>query len=368
MGDWNHFDAPNATHVTHNTVVNSRWVNGWEILQMHIAPNALYNSSARFDAPKCDEDTRVKVTDEIMGFIKNLTRNPDGCAHRSPVRESSSTFPYVILIDGLDECKDEPDTTTNLERVEMKYRAEDRKAELLSAIKNYLLNYDLPFRVFIASRPELPICTALGAGGSLHRLAYHIQLSDQYDATEDMRRYLRRRFQDIGLRIGQPDWFTESNIETLLQAGSGQFVSVATVFKYVSERRASPVHMLKTVLNWIPGQVTRPFEALDMLYTNILSNAKETYEAVDAYKLHSLPDKEKDMSASEKCLRTAIAQLDYLKRAVAIDDEILDFTHKGGWHKIDMVLSKPSVFSIIFSNDWGQLSDWMSDLGSVADD
>ncbi|KAJ2935232.1 hypothetical protein H1R20_g1862, partial [Candolleomyces eurysporus] len=64
-----------------------------------------------------------------------------------------STFPYVIFIDGLDECKDEPDTTTNLERVEMKYRAEDRQAELLSAIKNSLLNYDLPFRVFIASRP-----------------------------------------------------------------------------------------------------------------------------------------------------------------------------------------------------------------------
>ncbi|RXW15599.1 hypothetical protein EST38_g10256 [Candolleomyces aberdarensis] len=383
MGDLNYIDAPNATHVnkthvTNNTVVTSGSINGWEILQKHVASNALHNSSARYDAPKCDEDTRVEVTDEIMGFIEDREHpqqllcmtgaagsgksalqqtvaircakgNILGAAYfifagdssrntastiiptiayqlglKHPLLQHSiasavehdplvfsqsletqmdvlivrpfeslrrseeydiSTFPYVILIDGLDECQDEPDTTTNLGRVEMKYRAEDRQAELLSTIKNSLLNHDLPFRIFIASRPELPIRTALGAGGSLHRLAYHIQLSDQYDATEDMRRYLRRRFQDIGLRINQPNWFTEGNIETLVQAGSGQFVYVATVFKYVSERRASPAHRLKTVLNWTAdqGQLTKPFEALDILYTSILLNAKEAYEAVDTH-------------------------------------------------------------------------------------
>ena len=51
----------------------------------------------------------------------------------------------------------------------------------------------------------------------------------------------------------------------------------------MSERRASPVQRLKTVLNWTPEQATRPFEALDALYTNILLNAKEAYEAVDAH-------------------------------------------------------------------------------------
>ncbi|RXW17514.1 hypothetical protein EST38_g8339 [Candolleomyces aberdarensis] len=542
MGDLNYIDAPNATHVnkTHvanNTVVTSGLINGWEILQKHIAPNALHNSSARYDAPKCDEDTRVEVTGEIMEFIKDhghpkqllcmtgaagagksalqqtiakccAEDNILGAAYfisaADPSRNKASTivltiayqlgsnhptlqhfvaaaverdplifsrslktqmdvlvvrpfeslrrsqeydvsiFPYAILIDGLDECQDEPDEpgiATNLGRVEIKHKGEDRQAELLSAIKNSLLKNDLPFRIFIASRPEWAIHTALGPTGSLHGLSYLIQLSDQYDATEDMRRYLRRRFQDIGLRIGQPDWFTESSIETLVQAGSGQFVYVATVFKYVSERRASPVHMLKTVLNWKPEQATRPFEALDTLYTNILSNAKKAYEAVDAHsgrdflllfrtfhmdasnaliipdpsylslllnlesgaleiltldlrslvyfkdnelgtnmlneyhksfsdfvnkesrakdlfvpesrvythlakfgmqfiiessEFHSLPDYSGDMSVSEECLLAAIKLLEYLHDAVAIDDEIVDFTHKGGWHKIDM--------------------------------
>ncbi|KAJ2935784.1 hypothetical protein H1R20_g1312, partial [Candolleomyces eurysporus] len=541
---------------------------GWKLLRERTAPNALYNSSAQYDAPKCDEDTRVEVTRELMEWIEDrdgpqcllcmtgaagsgksalqqtvaercAKGNILGAAYfisagdpsrntastiiptiayqlglKHPILQCSiagavkhdplifsqsletqmdvlvvrpfeslqrseeydiSTFPHAILIDGLDECQGEPDTTTDLRRVELKYRAEDRQAELLSAIKNSLLNNDLPFRIFIASRPELPIRTALGPTGSLPRLAYHIQLSDQYDATEDMRRYLRRRFQDIGLRIGQPDWFTEGNIETLVQAGSGQFVYVATVFKYVSERRALPAHRLKTVLNWTPdqGQVTKPFEALDILYTSILLNAKEAYEAVDTHsghdfllllkvfhmkatgafdlfhhhhiyellnlennlldvlaldlhslvyleedepgtmelnmyhksfsdfmyeesrakdlfvpysriythiakcctqrilespELHPLPDKRKGMSVSEKCLITAITELDCLKWAVAIDDEIVDFTHKGGWHKIDMILSKPSGFGNIFSNDWDWASIWVNSLVDTADD
>ncbi|KAJ2924145.1 hypothetical protein H1R20_g12945, partial [Candolleomyces eurysporus] len=309
--------------------------------------------------------------------------------------------------------------------------------------------------------------------GSLHGLAYHIQLSDQYDATEDMRRYLRRRFQDIGLKIGQPNWFTKGNIERLVQAGSGQFVYVATVFKYMSERRGSPAHRLKTVLNWTAdqGQVTKPFEALNMLYTSILLNAKEAYEAFDTHSghnlllllkafhmrargdllichpyhihvllnlendaleiltldLHSLVclkeeelgimeltmyhksffkfmDKEsptkdlfvsdpcafmhlakcciqriiespelhsyelEDMSVSEQRLITAITELDYLASAIGIDNEIVDFTHKGGWQKIDMVLSKPLGFGHIFKDHWDDAFDWINFLGHSADD
>jgi hypothetical protein len=116
-------------------------------------------------------------------------------------------------------------------------------------------------------------------------MAYHIQLSDKYDATADMRRYLQRRFKDIGLRLNDPKWFSENDIETLVQAGSGQFIYVATVYKYISKPRASPAARLKIVLTWTPreGQATRPFEVLDKLYTNILFDAKNAYEAVDSH-------------------------------------------------------------------------------------
>jgi hypothetical protein len=116
-------------------------------------------------------------------------------------------------------------------------------------------------------------------------MAYHIQLSDKYDASADMRRYLQRRFEAIGLRINNPNWFSAGDVETLVEAGSGQFIYVATVYKFVSQRRASPAARLNVVLTWTPraGQAAKPFETLDMLYYNILLAAKNTYEAVDTH-------------------------------------------------------------------------------------
>jgi hypothetical protein len=196
-----------------------------------------------------------------------------------------STFPYVVLIDGLDECKCETRDTSNPTHLDVgdRCRAEDRQAELLAAIKRCVLDNDLPFRFLVASRPEWAIRTALEPGGHLHQVAYHIQLSDKYDASADMYRYLRRRFEAIGLRIGSPQWFTEANINTLIEGASGQFIYVATVYKYISERRAFPEERLKLVLSWKPHgcQRARPFETLDNIYTNILLAAKDAYEAVD---------------------------------------------------------------------------------------
>ncbi|KAJ2920883.1 hypothetical protein H1R20_g16209, partial [Candolleomyces eurysporus] len=322
MGDIQYFEASNVI-VNAGGGAADKSIDGWEIVLKNTAPNALYNSSARYDAPKCDEDTRVEVTSEIMAWLEDRgapqrllcmtgAAGSGKSALQQTVAEKCSkgalkqqiksmedpfilsqsleaqmvalivdplrrlrdlgvnvcSLPYAILIDGLDECKEE-----------------DRQAELLTAIRRCLLADDLPFRIFIASRPEWAIRTALEPGGHLHEMAYHIQLSDKYDASADMRRYLRRRFEDIGLRIGDSKWFTEGDIETLVRAASGQFIYVATVYKYISERRASPAERLKIVLTWTPhkGQAARPFEALDTLYTNILLNAKKAYEAVDSH-------------------------------------------------------------------------------------
>ncbi|KAJ2932163.1 hypothetical protein H1R20_g4928, partial [Candolleomyces eurysporus] len=357
-----------------------RSIDGWDLLLKKIAPNALPDSSTRYDAPKCDEDTRVEVTGEIMDWVQDRkpvqrllcmtgaagagksalqqtiaercigsdilsaafffsstdpTRNTAsaivatiayqiGLKHllfqdsivaavkhdplifsrsiqsqmealivrpfkslRGSGQVDMNTFPYAILIDGLDECNGNTSGTLIPIHVDTDVRrqAEDQQAELLDAIQHCILDNELPFRVFIASRPEWAIRTALEPGGRLHQVAYHIRLSDEYDASGDMCRYLQRRFEVIGIRMGNPQWFTEENIKDLVEAASGQFVYVATVFKYISERRTSPAERLRTVLNWTPhvGQTTRPFESLDRLYTNILLNAKNAYEAIDTH-------------------------------------------------------------------------------------
>ncbi|RXW17384.1 hypothetical protein EST38_g8474 [Candolleomyces aberdarensis] len=371
-GDIQYFEASNMTVNTGG----EKSVDGWELLLKNIAPNALHDSSARYDAPKCDEDTRVEVTGEIMDWIQDrkpaqrllcmtgaagagksalqqtiaerCTKSDDllasfffssadhtrntashvvatiayqiGLKHsliqsaivaavkHDPLIFSRSlksqmedlivrpfenlrrsnqlnidTFPCAILIDGLDECSGNPSSISD--PTDDRREAEGRQAELLAAIKHCFLDNDLPFRVFIASRPEWAIRTALETGGYLHQVAYQIRLSDEYDASGDMRRYLQRRFNAIVVRNGKSRWFTEDDIEALVEAASGQFVYVATVFKYISERRGSPAERLKAVLGWTPqtGPKTRPFEALDRLYAQILLNAKNAYEAVDTH-------------------------------------------------------------------------------------
>jgi hypothetical protein len=165
--------------------------------------------------------------------------------------------PSVLLIDGLDACEEE-----------------GRQTELLEALVECLLVDELPFRVFIASRPERPIRSALNR---LHHLIYHIRLSDQYDATEDIRKYLLGNLQGLGLRL------TEDDIDVLVRAASGQFIYAAMVVKYISEPRCPHKRRLAVVLKSTPNvdQSDQPLEALDTLYTKILSTAKSKYEAAN---------------------------------------------------------------------------------------
>ncbi|KAJ2926398.1 hypothetical protein H1R20_g10699, partial [Candolleomyces eurysporus] len=359
MGNIQYLDAPNAQTITLHATgsAHGNSIDGWDLLLKHTAPNALHNSDARYDPPKCDEDTRVEVIGEIVGWIndrespqrllcmtgaagagksalqqtiaeicagsntlaaafffsaidptrntvssvvptiafqlgssnptlrqfigatiaqdsfifqKSLQAQMDALVVR-PIKylQNRTTVPYVILIDGLDECKEEK-----------------RQAALLTAIRQCLLSTDLSFRIFIASRPEWAIHTALQPDGDLHAMAYHIQLSDEYDATNDIRRYLWRNLESIGRRSGNPEWFTREDVETLVNAASGMFIYAATVVKYLSDPRSSPVERLKVILTWTPRthQYAEPFEALDILYSNILSVAKEAYEAIDTHR------------------------------------------------------------------------------------
>jgi hypothetical protein len=61
----------------------------------------------------------------------------------------------------------------------------------------------------------------------------------------------------------------------------------------------------------------------------------------------------------------AICCLDYYSPEANIDDEVVGFTHKGGWDKIDTVLCKHPDFDIIFG-DWQVAMCWARNLVGVA--
>ncbi|KAJ3521841.1 hypothetical protein NMY22_g12146 [Coprinellus aureogranulatus] len=212
------------------------------------------------------------------------------------------SLPYAILIDGLDECV-----------------GEKRQAELLEVIRKGFLDRPwIPFRIFIASRPEWAIRTALEPHGNLNAMSDHLRLSDMFDATADIRRTLRRRLREIGDRSSDPrarspSWPSQGDVESLVSAASGQYIYADAILRYVADRYCSPVERLQIVLTWRPSadQFTRPFAALDLLYTNILVTAKNAYESVDtnakrnflvlfnAYRVHM----ERDLQYVQKAFR-----------------------------------------------------------------
>ncbi|KAF6749702.1 hypothetical protein DFP72DRAFT_535173 [Ephemerocybe angulata] len=332
---------------------------GWDLLVSKTAHTALYDSAARFDPPKCDEDTRVEVISEIMSWIQSrddpkrllYLTGPAGAgksaiqqtvaekcsslgilaasfvfaaadesrndalpvvatlayqlALASPILRSAistaisndphifnrsikkqmmtlivnpaqrhraafetDALPFAILIDGLDECI-----------------KEERQEELLSAIDECLLKGDSPFRLFIASRPELVIYNALQPAGFLFQSTLRIDLNEDYNPDSDIERYFQRRFWEIVLRSTDPrittSWPGQDIMTKLIMYASGQFIYAATVIRYLQEPRGSPVDRLETVLSSAPTSRLNPLATLDALYRQILTKARENYSAVN---------------------------------------------------------------------------------------
>ncbi|RXW20396.1 hypothetical protein EST38_g5448 [Candolleomyces aberdarensis] len=342
----------------HNTRINTTVLRNGSphdalaILLANSAPSATYNSKDRsFDTPKCDEDTRVGLIEEIVNWAESdevpskllcmtgsagsgksalaqtisetcaetrlgasfffsvidpLRNNPDRfvaslayqisrsmeeaethilrAVEKDPaifkmsmetqaevllinpvlnaIRRWRSKRHWIIIVDGLDECK-----------------GEDHQAQVIRVLHT-CVDKGLPFRIFLTSRPEYAIRSALASTGGLSG-AYHIILNE-HDATADIRLYLRRRLREMGRSNGDSHWPSEDLLEILVQGASGQFIYATTLLKFVGDHRRSPFSRLQIVIDWIsnsPNKRSRnPFASLDALYTNILSAAQTAYQ------------------------------------------------------------------------------------------
>ncbi|PPQ90957.1 hypothetical protein CVT25_015683 [Psilocybe cyanescens] len=144
---------------------------------------------------------------------------------------SGKSFPRLIIIDGLDECKEYHLTTS--------------------------------FSV-------TPLCT----------LTFRLALNDTYEPDKDIRLYLIDSFRDIRkthiMRAHLPDsWPSEEDIAELVAKLSGQFIYAATVIRYVSSLRYNPLSRLKVIQGLLQVKDDRPYAQLDTLYINILSEVED---------------------------------------------------------------------------------------------
>ncbi|KAF9544751.1 hypothetical protein CPC08DRAFT_730230 [Agrocybe pediades] len=379
-----------------------------DILAEAVAPNALHDSGASFDKPKCHPRTRVKVREIIMRWIlgddkngqetgkqfmwlngaagcgksaiaqstvescieqglplasfffskSDSTRNHTGplvatlayqlyCAfrgtevqknilsaieedplifkktlqkqftsliiqplmtHFSKNQSSQHQVPFLIVIDGLDECPD----------------CNAQKA-ILTGLTESLRSSNLPIPIFVASRPEQDIKLSFS---SKYLKDIHTPLSldireARDDANSDIELYLFDRFAEIkddfdnrttGRKLAR-DWPGDEIIETLVRKSSQQFIYAATVIRYVESTH-------------------HPFAELDSLYAMILESALDMEKVLHVLSLHLVdldiccPIIEKLLSYDESEVETLFCDMGALVQVYKHKDQIyLRFLH-----------------------------------------
>ena len=174
----------------------------------------------------------------------------DAFRHLSPLPQR----PYLVIIDGLDECHD---TAT--------------QQLILRLLCETITVHKLPLRFLIGSRPESHIRDSFDQE-SLYTITRRVILDETFNPGRDIRVFLRSGFAKICAKnpilshVEHP-WPKEGVIDLLVQRSSGQFIYAATVLKFVGAKFCSPTKQLALVMK--PDATA--FSDLDQLYTQILS-------------------------------------------------------------------------------------------------
>ncbi|KAJ2912117.1 hypothetical protein MD484_g8295, partial [Candolleomyces efflorescens] len=173
---------------------------------------------------------------------------------------SQTPSPRIIVVDGLDECRDQ------------------KQRERLLHLLHILVTPPHSFCVVIASRPELDIRTAFDLE-PLKSITKVVHL-EHYETSAEIYQYLSDEF--VRIRQTHPakrsipsDWPGKPILNALTDKSSKIWAFPSTVIRYVANPRRHPVELLKHALNassTASSKSGRPFAELDALYEIVLDS------------------------------------------------------------------------------------------------
>ncbi|KAI3596596.1 nwd2 [Moniliophthora roreri] len=174
--------------------------------------------------------------------------------------ESSDSHPWLLVIDGLNEC----DNVPNQQRI--------------LSILSTAFPKQLPLRFLVCSRPEPPIREKFNTE-SFRPYLCRVALDETFSPGRDIAIFLASSLEQIrssprNEHIEFPVlWPARGVIDELVQKASGQFIYAAAVIKFVDDEYSNPCTQLELVLS--PSshpdpESTSPFHDLDVLYHQIL--------------------------------------------------------------------------------------------------
>ena len=209
---------------------------------------------------------------QFRSLLVPLVQSDPGVAHESlqdqmrklivqPLKKSNIST--VILIDALDECKD------------------DEPASAFLAVLAQFASEIPKIKFFVTGRPEPRI-----REGFRHLLfadatdVFILHGVEPSQVENDIRLFFRRKFLElVRRRRGLDDWPTEEQLDALCQRAAGLFVYAVATVKFIDKQSSNPRKQLDLLLQ-SPGSSVREAKTkfrenatLDSLYTSILQGA-----------------------------------------------------------------------------------------------
>src|SRR5882762_7481506 len=178
----------------------------------------------------------------------------------NPLHASKETFrPCIIVIDALDECKDENATST-----------------ILLALSVFASRY-FPLKFFITSRPVTNVEHGFRNTGLIKDTNALVLHSIPWDISQkDIRIYLQDRLSRTAQSFGLTTWPAGDGLDRLIEQARGLFIFAATVANFIEDRNASnPRQQLRVILamTYISSPASSPHRHLDSLYLKVLREA-----------------------------------------------------------------------------------------------
>ncbi|PYI20500.1 YVTN repeat-like/Quino protein amine dehydrogenase, partial [Aspergillus violaceofuscus CBS 115571] len=207
-----------------------------------------------FNAIENDSDVVFKSLD--IQFEKLLYQ---------PLRKlsTSQSTTIVIVIDALDECDGDKDQQLILDCL---FKMQEIKSVHL--------------RVFLTSRPELPVCNGFDKNKNHHDLI--LQELDKSVIEHDIRLFFESKLLAIQKeRLLSPNWPGSEKIKKLVAMAIPLFIFAATICRFVGERKWRPEQRLEKILN---SASAASADEMARTYTPILSqllagaNEEETHQ------------------------------------------------------------------------------------------
>ena len=224
---------------------------------------------------------------EFRSIFVPIVQEDPGIAHESPYNQmeklivaplEKSGISTVIVIDALDECRDQESTSA-----------------ILSVLGRFVSRVP-KVRFFLTSRPEpriregfrLPLLVVVTEVFVLHDL-------ERSRVDSDIRMFFRHKFSKLAARWGELDgWPTEEHLDLLCARAAGLFIYAVATVKFIDHRNTDPKGQLDRLLR-SPGSSAyegrtrlKPNTTLDSLYISILQGAFGEDDPEDDQMLRSI--------------------------------------------------------------------------------